>query len=174
MKTHFAAHSAFLGLALGIGMAAQPACAEGLMATHRIPASLAAEAVTAAVATCAGQGFLVSSAFLDADGVQQAFLRGDGAGIHTIRMANDKAYTAISFRTNTSAMVEASEKGDRPPSPAVAKLPHLILAPGGVVILGGADGKELLGAIAVSGVPNRQGDEACAKAGLAKIADRLK
>ena len=38
-----------------------------------------------------------------------------------------------------------------------------ILAPGGLVIM---HDKEVLGAIAVSGVPNRQGDEACAKAGL--------
>jgi len=167
------AYAAWLGLALGIGLAAQSAAAEGLMTTHRIPAALAAEAVTVAVATCASQGFPVSSAFLDADGVQQAFLRGDGAGIHTVRMANDKAYTSVTFRTNTSVMAEAAEKGS-PPSPAVVKLPHLILAPGGVVILGGTDGKELLGSIAVSGVPNRQGDEVCAKAGLAKIADRLK
>jgi uncharacterized protein GlcG (DUF336 family) len=163
----------FLGLVLGVGFAAQPAAAEGLMSTHRIPAALAAEAVATAVATCAGQGFPVSSAFLDADGVQQAFLRGDGAGIHTVEMSNDKAYTAVTFKTNTSAMVEAADKGSPPPA-AVVKLPHLILAAGGVVIMGGADGKELLGSIAVSGVPNRQGDEVCAKAGLAKIADRLK
>jgi uncharacterized protein GlcG (DUF336 family) len=172
MKTR-QAYVVWLGLAVGVGLAAQSAAAEGLMTTHRIPAALAAEAVTVAVATCAGQGFPVSSAFLDADGVQQAFLRGDGAGIHTVQMANDKAYTSVTFRTNTSVMVEATNKGSPPPA-AVVKLPHLILAPGGVVILGGADGKELLGAISVSGVPNPQGDEVCAKAGLAKIADRLK
>jgi uncharacterized protein GlcG (DUF336 family) len=172
MKTRIAS-PVLLGLAFGVGIATQPAAAEGLMATHRIPASLAAEAVAAAVATCAGQGFSVSSAFLDADGVQQAFLRGDGAGIHTVQMSNDKAYTSVTFKRNTSAMVEDADKGS-PPSPAVVKLPHLILAPGGVAIMGGADGKDLLGAISVSGVPNRQGDEVCAKAGLAKIADRLK
>lgn len=160
-----------LGLATGFGVHA--ASAEGLMTTHRIPASLAAEAVATAVSTCASQGFTVSSTLLDADGVQQAFLRGDGAGIHTVQMSNDKAYTSVTFKTNTSTMVEAADKGS-PPSPAVVKLPHLILAPGGVAIMGGADGKELLGAISVSGVPNRQGDEACAKAGLAKIADKLK
>jgi uncharacterized protein GlcG (DUF336 family) len=172
MKTRIAS-LVLSGLAFGVGFGAQPAAAEGLMATHRIPAALAAEAVATAVATCAGQGFTVSSAFLDADGVQQAFLRGDGAGIHTVQMSNDKAYTAVTFKRNTSAMVDDADKGTPPPA-AVVKLPHLILAAGGVVILGGADGKELLGSIAVSGVPNRTGDEACAKAGLAKIADRLK
>lgn len=161
-------------IALAISASLPALAAEGLLTTHRIPAALAAEAVQTAVATCAGQGFPVSSILLDADGVEQAFLRGDGAGIHTVDMANSKAMTAVSFRTNTSALVEAAEKGNRPPPAAIVKQPHLILASGGVVILGGADNKELLGAIAVSGVPNSTGDEVCAKAGLAKIADRLK
>ena len=159
-----------LGIALPLAVAlAGPAAAQGLMNTHRIPADLAAEAVTAAVDSCAKQGYAVTSALLDSDGVLQAELRGDGAGIHTVQMAHDKAYTSISFRTNTSTMVENAEKN--PPSPAVTKLPNLILAPGGVVIM---KDKEVLGAIAVSGVPNRTGDEACAKAGLDKISDRLK
>jgi uncharacterized protein GlcG (DUF336 family) len=159
-----------LGIALPLAASfAVPGFAQGLIGTHRIPADLAAEAVTTAVDTCAKQGFLVTSAVLDADGVLQAELRGDGAGIHTIQMAHDKAYTAISFRTNTSTIVDNAEKN--PPSPAIVKLPNLILAPGGLVIM---RDKEVLGAIAVSGVPNRQGDEACAKAGLEKISDRLK
>ncbi len=111
----------------------------------------------------------MTSALLDYDGVLVAELRGDGAGIHTIQMAHDKAYTAISFRSDTSAIVERAKNA--PPPSAITKLPNLILANGGVVIL---HDKELLGAIAVSGVPNATGDEACAKAGLAKIADRLK
>lgn len=159
-----------LGIALPLAASlALPGFAQGLIGTHRIPADLAAEAVTTAVDACAKQGFPVTSALLDADGVLQAELRGDGAGIHTVQMAHDKAYTAITFRTDTSRLVENADKN--PPSPAIVKLPNLILAPGGVVIL---KDQEVLGAIAVSGVPNRQGDEVCAKAGLAKIGDRLK
>ena len=149
--------------------AAAPAWSQGLINTHRIPAALAAKEVAAAVDTCAKQGFPVTSALLDVDGVLQAELRGDGAGIHTVQVAHDKAYTAISFRINTSVMMANAEKA--PPSPAVAKLPNLILAPGGVVI---KHGEEILGAISVSGVPNRTGDEACANAGLEIINDRLK
>lgn len=160
-------------VALASVASASPAAAQQLLATHRIPAALAAEAVQAAVAACTGEGYFVSSALLDADGVQQAFLRGDNAGPHTVAMAKDKAYTAISFRTDTSALDKQAQQG-RPPSPAIAKLPDLVLAPGGVAIFGGADGKELLGAIGVSGVPNHSGDEVCAKAGLATIAAHLK
>lgn len=151
----------------------QAASAQGLLTTHRIPAALAAEAVATAVATCAGQGYFVSAIVLDSDGVEQAFLRGDDAGIHTLQMAHNKAYTSVSFRVPTSALDKQAQEG-RPPSPAIAKLPDLVLAPGGVPIFAGADGKELIGAIGVSGVPNHTGDEVCAEAGLAKIADRLK
>jgi uncharacterized protein GlcG (DUF336 family) len=42
---------------------------------------------------------------------------------------------------------------------------------GGIPI---AIGTDVIGAIAVSGAPGWDMDEACAKAGLAKIADKLK
>jgi uncharacterized protein GlcG (DUF336 family) len=155
--------------ALPFAVFAVSASAQGLIDTHRIPAALASAAVAAAVETCAKQGYAVTSAVLDYDGVLQAELRGDGAGIHTIQMAHDKAYTAISFAIDTSVMMENAEKN--PPSPAVVKLPNLVLAPGGMVI---KKDKEVLGGIAVSGVPNRQGDEVCAKAGLDKITEKMK
>jgi uncharacterized protein GlcG (DUF336 family) len=169
MKMYLTA-SAVLALACA---ATSPVSAASLLTTHRISATLAAEAVQTAVATCAAQNFPVSAILLDADGIEQAFLRGDDAGIHTLQMAHNKAYTSVSFRVDTSVLDAQAAKG-QPPSPAIAKLPDLVLAPGGVAIFGGPDGKELLGAIAVSGVPNHQGDEVCAKTGLAKIADRLR
>lgn len=156
-------------IAVAVVLAAPAARAQGLMNTHRIPAALAAAAVTTAVDACAKQGYAVTSTLLDADGVVQALVRGDGAGIHTVQMAHDKAFTAISFRTDTSAIVERAKSS--PPSPAITKEPNLILAPGGVVII---KDKEILGAIAVSGVPNAVGDEVCAKAGFAKITDAMK
>jgi uncharacterized protein GlcG (DUF336 family) len=42
---------------------------------------------------------------------------------------------------------------------------------GGIPIFAG---KEVIGAIEVSGAPGWDQDEACAKAGLAKVADKLK
>ena len=146
--------------------------AQGLITTHRIPAALAAEAVATAVSSCAAQGHAVTAALLDADGNLKAFVRGDSAGIHTIEFSQDKARTAISFRTDTSALVERFK--NTPPPSAIVKMPGLVLANGGVVILG-PDGKEVIGGIGVSGVAgNPNGDEACAKAGMAKIADRMK
>ena len=71
--------------------------------THRIPAALAMEAASETVAACARQGYRETAAVLDADGATIATLRGDGAGIHTLDSAHDKAYTSVSFKNDTLA-----------------------------------------------------------------------
>ena len=59
-----------------------------------------------------------------------------------------------------------------PPFAALlAKLPNLLAVGGGVVI---KMDKEVIGAIGAAGAPGGDLDEACAKAGLDKIRDRLK
>jgi hypothetical protein len=65
---------------------------------------------------------------LDIDGVRQAMLRGDGAGIATLDVSNDKAYTAMSTRTDTGVLVERAKT--TPPSQIVLKEPHMLLAQG--------------------------------------------
>jgi len=148
---------------------ATPVLAEGLLTTHRIPASLANEAVAAAVAQCASQGYSESAALVDADGVQQALLRGDSAGVATLENADHKAYTSVAYKIDTGELVARAAKG--PVSPALNRLPRLILSQGAVVIKAG---NEVIGAIGASGAPGGEKDEACARAGLAKISDRLK
>ena len=143
---------------------------QGLIETHRIPAALAAEAVTSAVAHCAAQGYAETAVLVDADGVTQAALRGDRAGAHTLDSARDKAYTSATFKTDTLALVERAKT-----VPGFAALftqiPHLILFGGGVVI---RHGDEVIGAIGAAGAPGGNLDAACARAGVDKIADRLK
>jgi uncharacterized protein GlcG (DUF336 family) len=51
---------------------------------------------------------LGSTVMLDADGATIAALRGDGAGIHTLDSAHDKAYTGTSFKNDTIALAEVS------------------------------------------------------------------
>lgn len=149
-------------------LAAAPAAAQ-LIPTHRIPAMLANEAVATAVATCASQGYNESAVLVDADGVVQAMLRGDGAGVHTLENARTKAFTSAAYKSDQSQLVARAKAG--PTSPALTRLPGLILSEGAVVI---KTGNEVIGAIGASGAPGGEKDEACARAGLAKIADRLK
>jgi uncharacterized protein GlcG (DUF336 family) len=144
--------------------------AQSLLPTHHIPAELASQAVAEAVASCAKQGYAETAVLVDADGVRQAVLRGDRAGSHTLDSAFDKAYTAASFKTDTSALAERAKS-----APGFAnlftQLPHLILFGGGIVI---KVGDEVVGAIGAGGAPGANLDEGCARAGLDKISDRLK
>ena len=80
--------------------------------THRIPGALAAEAASETVAACARQGYNETAVVLDADGATIAVLRGDGAGIHTLDSAHDKAYTSVSFKNDTIALAERAKGED--------------------------------------------------------------
>jgi uncharacterized protein GlcG (DUF336 family) len=151
-------------------LAAVPARADGLLVTHRLPAGLAMQAVAEAVASCAHQGYSETAVLVDADGVRQAVLRGDGTGSHSLDSAFDKAYTATTFKTDTIAL---SERAKTAPGFAAlfTQLPHLILFGGGAVI---KLGDETIGAIGAAGAPGAQLDDACAHAGIDKIRDQIK
>jgi uncharacterized protein GlcG (DUF336 family) len=143
--------------------------AQGLLPTHRISADLANQAVAAAVAKCASQGYVETAVLVDADGVEQAALRGNRAGAHTLDSAFGKAYTSASFKSDTTALVERSKTV--PVLANLFKLPHLLLLGGGIVI---KVGDEVVGAIGAAGAPGGDLDDACAHAGLDKIKDQLK
>jgi uncharacterized protein GlcG (DUF336 family) len=121
------------------------------------------------VAACARQGYRETAVVLDADGAVIAVLRGDGAGIHTLDSAHDKAYTSVSFKNDTLALAERA-KGEDSIAP-LAKLPHIMFFGGGVVI---KLGDEVIGSIGAAGAPGAKLDDSCAHAGLDKIRERLK
>jgi len=162
--------------ALGLlaALSNSPALADGAISTHRIPAMLAAEAVTEAVAVCAKQGYAVSAVVVDFDAIPQAELRGDRAGVHAAEGALRKATTAVSVapiaKLDSSAPMAERVKTD-------ATLQALEFQPGLAFIAGGLAiklGDEVIGAIGVGGAPGGDRDEACARAGLDRIKDRLK
>ena len=76
--------------------------------------------------------------------------------------------SAVSFRTNTSDLVAATQPGM--PQAGVRALPGAVILGGGMIVeAGGA----LLGAIGVSGGPGGDADDACAKAAISAIQDRI-
>ena len=77
-------------------------CSADTLPTHRIPAALAIEAGSETIAACARQGYRETAVVLDADGATIVAVRGDGAGIHTLDSAHDKAYTSVSLKTTPS------------------------------------------------------------------------
>jgi uncharacterized protein GlcG (DUF336 family) len=153
-----------VALSLTIGVCIPVPTIAQAIATHRIPASLAMEAASEVVSSCAAQGYNETAVVLDADGVTIAVLRGDGTGAHTLDSAHDKAYTAASFKRDTILLSQNSAIAP------LAKLPHLIFFGGGVVV---KIGNEVVGAIGAAGAPGGNLDDGCAQAGLKKIQDRL-
>ncbi len=128
----------------------------------------ALKAAQAALKSCRDRGFQAAVAVVDRMGVVQVLLRDRFAGPHTPDMATAKAYTAASFRTNTTELAEASQAGR--PASGIRHRPGV--APGGrgqMIEAGGS----LLGAIGVSGAPGGREDDACAAAGIAAIREDI-
>lgn len=125
-------------------------------------------AARAAMESCRGQGYQVGVAVVDRSGLVQVLLRDRFAGAHTLEVASNKAWTAASFRSATSALAIETQPG-RPMS-GLRSLPRFMAAGGGLLIeAAGAS----LGAIAVSGAPGGDADESCARAGIKAIADAI-
>jgi uncharacterized protein GlcG (DUF336 family) len=159
---------------VAVAAASAAARADNVLTTHRLGAALAAEAVSEAVAACAKQGYRITATVIDTDGVPQAMLRGDGAAMTTLDASRDKAYTVLMLgaaRGEDANSAVAQRFGAVPSPGGLAKLPHILLTGGAVVI---KSGSEAIAALGVGGAPGGDLDEACAKAGLDKISDRLK
>jgi len=131
-----------------------------------IPMEVAQTIAQGAVAQCRADGYRVSVVILDNGGAMKSFIRDDGAGLGTIDISHKKAYTALIFRRNSGDMAKAFAAMTPPPN-----IEGVVTLAGGVPIKAGQD---TIGAVGVSGAPGGDKDEACANAGLAKVADKLK
>jgi uncharacterized protein GlcG (DUF336 family) len=173
---------AILATTGGVFMSIRSVLAAGALAACVLPSGLHAQvlmqrdvslamgltAAQAAVASCAKAGNDVSVAVVDRAGRLRVFLQGDRAAPHNIELARRKAYTARTFGRPTAEWVERTG-----PDSEVAgqrQLADVIPLRGGIPFKVGND---TIGAIGVSG-SSVQGDEDCAKAGLAAVADQLK
>jgi uncharacterized protein GlcG (DUF336 family) len=128
----------------------------------------ALKAAQAALDKCRKDGFQTAVAVVDRAGVVQVVLRDRYAGAHTPDMAVSKAWTAASFRQSTNALAVETQPGK--PMSGIRQLPRVVVAGGALPIEAGGN---LFGAIAVSGAPGGDADEACAKAGIKAIADDI-
>ena len=136
--------------------------------TRLMTPETALKAAQAALKSCRDSGYQVAVAVVDRGGVTQVLLRDRFAGPHTPSMAADKAWTAVSFRTNTTELARISAPGQ--PSSGVRHRPRVATVGGGMMIEGGG---AILGGIGVSGAPGGDADDVCAKAGIAAIKDSI-
>ncbi len=117
---------------------------------------------------CEKDGNNVSVAVVDQAGRLRVFLQSDKANPHNIELARRKAYTARTFGRTSADW--AKRTTELPEIAAQRQLEDVIALRGGVPI---KIGNETIGAVGVSGSTS-EGDEKCAIAGIAKVADQLR
>ncbi|HJV75816.1 MAG TPA: heme-binding protein [Noviherbaspirillum sp.] len=142
--------------------------ADATYAIKLMTSETALKAAQAGLNKCREGGYQVAIAVVDRTGQTQVLLRDRFAGMHTPEAAVNKAWTAVSFKSNTSQFAEATQSGKE--SSGIRNISRVLAIGGGLMIeAGGA----LYGGIGVSGAPNGAADDACAKAGIAAIMDDL-
>ena len=131
-----------------------------------MPAAVAM--ATTAVQTCTGQGYRVSVHVVGRMGEVLVAMRGDNTGPHTMENSFRKAMTSRGQRVPSGQFADAVAKT---PSAGALRLGNMIPARGALPIKVGND---TIGAVGVSGAPGGDKDEACAKAGIDKVAAQLR
>lgn len=145
--------------------------AKGVVATHEMSLDMAEEIARAGIAACRKMGFHTTMVVVDSSGTMKAFLRDDQTGPHTVTLAQDKAYTALTMagRFATSlAFATARQATLGSPMPNIR---------GVTTVGGGVPIKyhgEVIGAVASSGAVGGSNDELCAQAGINAVAGDLK
>jgi uncharacterized protein GlcG (DUF336 family) len=163
-------HIRFPVLAVGtlvlVGAFSMTALSQELLTEKAISVDMAQAMAQAALAQCRANGYRVTATVLDSGGNLKVVIRDDGAALVTVDLSHRKAYSAVAFRRTSGETAKAF--GAMSPPPNVA---GTVMLAGGVPIKVGND---TIGAIGVSGAPGGDKDEACANAGIAKVADKLK
>jgi uncharacterized protein GlcG (DUF336 family) len=154
--------------ALALLLFASAAFADATFTVRVMTPETALKAAQAALEKCRASGYQATVAVVDRMGVLQVLLRDRFAGAHTTDMASAKAYTAASFRTNTTDLAAATQPG-RPQS-GIRNRPGVAAVGGGMMIEAGGS---LLGAIGVSGAPGGKEDDACAVAGVEAVREDI-
>jgi uncharacterized protein GlcG (DUF336 family) len=144
------------------------AWAEATFTVKVLTPDTALKAAQAALKKCRDSGYQAAVAVVDRMGVLQVLLRDRFAGPHTVDMAGAKAYSAVSFRTNTSELAAATQAGRA--QSGIRHRPGIAAVGGGLMIE--ASGS-LLGAIGVSGAPGGKEDDSCAAAGIEAIREDI-
>jgi uncharacterized protein GlcG (DUF336 family) len=152
---------------LGAEAYAQDSVTQGLVTQKILSLGMAKTIAEATLGECRAKGFHTSAAVVDRAGQLLVLLRDEQATATTAEMARRKAFTARVFRSST---LEFQKRTMDPAFAAQRNVPDILALGGGVPIV---VGKEIVGGVGSSGSSQEQ-DDACAKAGVAKVADLLK
>ena len=70
---------------------------KGVVTTHELSLDMAEKIARAGVDACRKMGFHTTMVVIDSSGAMKAFMRDDHTGPHTISLAQDKAFTALTL-----------------------------------------------------------------------------
>jgi uncharacterized protein GlcG (DUF336 family) len=158
----------------GLSIASALACglatsANAQLVTHKdLSLAMAVTIAQTAIATCKANGYAVSANVVGRGGEVIVAMRGDNTGPHTIENSMKKAYTSKAQRRPSGEFATAVKDN---PTAGALRLTNIVPAQGALPIKVGED---TIGAIGISGAPGGDKDEACAKAGIEKVAADLK
>src|SRR5256886_16739880 len=148
-------------------LAAGPALAQAPQVEKNVSMAMALAIIQGTLEQCTKDGYKVSVTVVDKAGNVAASVRGDGTNPHTMEFSRLKAYTS---RTRGQTSLEFQNLTDKPENAFLKQIPNVVAVGGGVPI---KVGNEVIGAVGVSGAPGGEKDEACANAGIAKVAASL-
>lgn len=151
-------------LALGTVVAGPALAQDATYSVRMMTPEAAQKAAGAALAACRKAGYQVAVTVVDRAGLPLVMLRDRFAGPHTPGLATDKAWTAVSFKTDTSYIEKVTRPGM--PQSGLREVGRVTAFGGGLTIQAAGT---LFGAIGVSGAPAGDADDACAKAGIGAI-----
>jgi uncharacterized protein GlcG (DUF336 family) len=145
--------------------------AKGVIATHEMSLDMAEKIARAGIDACRKMGFHTTMVVIDSGGTMKAFLRDDQTGPHTINLAQDKAYTALTMANRfATSLTFATARGGTLGTP-MPNVRGVTTVGGGVPIKYHG---EVIGAVASSGAVGADKDEVCSNAGIAAVADQLR
>jgi uncharacterized protein GlcG (DUF336 family) len=156
-----------VGLMLCGSLSAQGPVTQGLVTQRNLSLGMAKTIAEATISECKAKGFSTAAAVVDRAGQVLVLLRDEQATAQSAEMARRKAYTARMFRTTT---LEFQKRTTDPAYAAQRNVADILALGGGVPIKVGDD---IIGGVGSSG-STQEGDDACAKAGIAKVAEILK
>jgi uncharacterized protein GlcG (DUF336 family) len=161
-----------LAAAVAVIVAVPGSAGAQVLSEKNVSVKMALTIAETALAEC---GERVSVAVVDRAGRLKVFLQGDGAAPHNIELARRKAYTAETFGRTSLEWAQRTEAGASGASQNISgqrALTDVIPLQGGVPI---KVGDVTIGGVGLSGAPKGgPQEEACGKAGVAKVEDQLK
>jgi uncharacterized protein GlcG (DUF336 family) len=167
-NSHKRALKALVGIGVAAILSGRVTAQEGLVSQRNLSLAMAKTIAEATLAECRSKGFHTAVAVVDRAGQVLVMLRDEQTTAQVAEMARRKAYTARMFRMTTAEF----QKRTMPDQPLAAQrdIADILALSGGVPIKVGDD---TIGGVGSAG-SNLETDDACAKAGVAKVAELLK